>query len=98
MPASARMSQMEPMSTAENRSGAGTGAETLTMAPKGAEVTVEEDAGDGWYKVTYGDTEGHLPASARMSQMEPMSTAENRSGRSLFFTTRSRLFRSGSVS
>ena len=30
------------------------------MAPKGAEVTVEEDAGDGWYKVTYGDTEGYM--------------------------------------
>ena len=49
--------------TADNlrlRSEAGTGAETLTMAPKGAEVTVEEDAGDGWYKVTYGDTEGYM--------------------------------------
>ena len=49
--------------TADNlrlRSEAGTGAETLTMAPKGAEVTVEEDAGDGWYKVTYGNKTGYM--------------------------------------
>ena len=41
------------------RSEAGTDSETLDMAPKGAEVTVEEDVGDGWYKVTYGGKVGY---------------------------------------
>ena len=42
------------------RSEAGTDSETLDMAPKGAEVTVEEDVGDGWYKVTYGGKVGYM--------------------------------------
>ena len=42
------------------RSEASTSSDTVTMAPKGAEVTVEEDAGSGWYKVTYGDKIGYM--------------------------------------
>ncbi len=42
------------------RSQAGTDSSTVTMAPKGAQVTVEEDAGNGWYKVTYGDKTGFM--------------------------------------
>ena len=42
------------------RSEAGTDSETLDMAPKGAEVTVEEDVGDGWDKVTYGGKVGYM--------------------------------------
>ena len=42
------------------RGEANTSSETITQAPKGAEVTVEEDAGDGWYKVTYGELTGYM--------------------------------------
>ena len=35
------------------RSEANTGSATLTQAPYGTKVTVEENAGNGWYKVTY---------------------------------------------
>ena len=42
------------------RSGASTSSSTITQAPKGAQVTVEEDAGGGWYKVTYGDKAGYM--------------------------------------
>lgn len=42
------------------RSEAGTDSETLTMAPKGAEVVVEEDMGSGWYRVTYDEQEGYM--------------------------------------
>lgn len=42
------------------RSEANTDSETLTMAPKGAEVVVEEDMGSGWYKVTYDEQEGYM--------------------------------------
>ncbi|MBD5098753.1 MAG: SH3 domain-containing protein [Clostridiales bacterium] len=42
------------------RSEASTSSGTVTMAPKGAEVTVEEDAGNGWYKVTYGSQTGYM--------------------------------------
>ena len=42
------------------RSEASTSSNTVTMAPKGAEVTVEEDAGNGWYKVTYGSQTGYM--------------------------------------
>lgn len=42
------------------RSEANTDSETLTMAPKGAEVAVEEDMGSGWYKVTYDEQEGYM--------------------------------------
>lgn len=42
------------------RSGAGTDTSTITMAPKGSSVTVEEDAGGGWYKVTYGGSVGYM--------------------------------------
>lgn len=42
------------------RSEANTECDTVDMAPKGAEVAVEEDAGDGWYKVTYGDKIGYM--------------------------------------
>ena len=45
------------------RSEANTSSETITLAPKGTEVTVEEDAGDGWYKVTYGDEVGYMSGS-----------------------------------
>lgn len=66
------------------RSGAGTDSETLTMAPKGAEVTVEEDAGDGWYKVTYGDMAGYMSgewlkitlADGTVIEAEPTPMAE----------------------
>ena len=34
------------------RSAANTSSSTLAQAPKGSTVTVEEDAGNGWYKVT----------------------------------------------
>ena len=42
------------------RSGANTSSATVSTAPKGATVTVEEDAGDGWYKVTYGNQTGYM--------------------------------------
>ena len=42
------------------RSAAGTDSDTIVMAPKGTEVTVEEDAGNGWYKVTYGENTGYM--------------------------------------
>lgn len=42
------------------RSEASTGSSTLAQAPKGATVTVEEDVGNGWYKVTYGDKTGYM--------------------------------------
>ena len=42
------------------RSEASTSSSTVTMAPKGSEVVVEEDAGNGWYKVTYGDKVGYM--------------------------------------
>lgn len=42
------------------RSGASTSSSTVTLAPKGAQVTVEEDAGGGWYKVTYGNKAGYM--------------------------------------
>jgi len=42
------------------RSEASTSSSTLVMAPKGSEVTVEEDAGNGWYKVTYGGQTGFM--------------------------------------
>jgi len=42
------------------RSEANTASSTIAMAPKGAEVTVEEDAGNGWYRVTYGDKTGYM--------------------------------------
>lgn len=66
------------------RSGAGTDSETLDMAPKGAEVVVEEDAGDGWYKVTYGDKEGYMSgewlkvtlADGTVIEAEPVPLAE----------------------
>ena len=42
------------------RSEAGTDSETLAMAPKGAEVTVEADMGSGWYQVTYDEKVGYM--------------------------------------
>lgn len=42
------------------RSEASTSSNTVTMAPKGAEVTVEEEAENGWYKVTYGSKTGYM--------------------------------------
>ena len=42
------------------RSEASTSSATIVQAPKGAEVTVEEDAGNGWYKVTYGSQTGYM--------------------------------------
>ena len=42
------------------RSGASTSASTLAQAPKGSTVTVEEDAGNGWYKVSYGGKTGYM--------------------------------------
>lgn len=42
------------------RSEANTSSDTVTMAPKGSEVVVEEDAGNGWYRVTYGDQAGYM--------------------------------------
>lgn len=42
------------------RSAASTSSNTITLAPKGAKVTVEEDAGNGWYKVTYGGKTGYM--------------------------------------
>lgn len=42
------------------RSEANTSSATMTKAPKGATVTVEEDVGNGWYKVTYGDQTGYM--------------------------------------
>ncbi len=42
------------------RSEAGTGSDTIDMAPKDAQVTVEEDAGNGWYKVVYGEQTGYM--------------------------------------
>ena len=42
------------------RSEANTNSSTVAQAPKGATVTVEEDAGNGWYKVTYGNKTGYM--------------------------------------
>ena len=42
------------------RSEANTSSSTLTQAPKGSTVTVEEDVGNGWYKVTYGGRIGYM--------------------------------------
>lgn len=42
------------------RSAANTSSSTVTMAPRGSTVTVEEDAGNGWYKVTYGSQTGYM--------------------------------------
>lgn len=42
------------------RSEADTDSSTLMQAPKGSTVTVEEDAGSGWYKVTYGGMTGYM--------------------------------------
>lgn len=42
------------------RSEANTKSSTLTQAPKGSTVTVEEDMGNGWYKVTYKNTAGYM--------------------------------------
>ncbi len=42
------------------RSEANTSSATITTAPKGAQVTVEEDAGNGWYKVSYGGKTGFM--------------------------------------
>lgn len=66
------------------RSEAGTGSETLDIAPKGAEVVVEQDAGDGWYKVTYGDKAGYMSgewlritlADGTVIEAEPTPPAE----------------------
>ena len=42
------------------RSEANTSSSTIVQAPKGSEVTVEEDAGSGWYKVVYGGQTGYM--------------------------------------
>lgn len=42
------------------RSEASTASATLLQAPKGSTVTLEEDAGDGWYKVTYNNKVGYM--------------------------------------
>ncbi len=42
------------------RSEASTSSATVTQAPKGSAVTVEEDVGNGWYKVTYGELAGYM--------------------------------------
>lgn len=42
------------------RGEASTSSATVAQAPKGAQVTVEEDAGNGWYKVTYGSQTGYM--------------------------------------
>ena len=44
------------------RSEANTSSSTISQAPKGAEVSVEEDAGNGWYKVTYDGKTGYMSA------------------------------------
>ncbi len=42
------------------RTEASTSSTTMAKAPKGATVTVEEDVGNGWYKVTYGNQTGYM--------------------------------------
>lgn len=42
------------------RSEASTGSSILAQAPKGSTVTVEEDVGNGWYKVIYGGQIGYM--------------------------------------
>lgn len=42
------------------RSEASATSKTVTQAPKGSTVTVEEDMGNGWYKVTYGNKTGYM--------------------------------------
>lgn len=44
------------------RSGAGADSSVITQAPKGAQVSVEEDAGNGWYKVSYEGQTGYMSA------------------------------------
>lgn len=42
------------------RSEDNTNSATLAKAPKGSNVTLEEDMGNGWYKVTYNGTTGYM--------------------------------------
>ncbi len=42
------------------RSEASTSSSTLVQAPKGTQVAVEEDAGNGWYKVSYNGQTGFM--------------------------------------
>ncbi len=42
------------------RSGAGTSSSIIATLPAGAKVVVEEQAGNGWYKVVYNGTEGYI--------------------------------------
>ena len=42
------------------RSQANTVSTILAQAPRGSTVTVEEDVGNGWYKVTYGGKTGYM--------------------------------------
>ena len=42
------------------RGEANTSSATLAFASKGSRVTIEEDAGNGWYKVTYNDEVGYM--------------------------------------
>ena len=55
------------------RSAANTSSSTLTQAPKGSTVTVEEDMGNGWYKVTYGSKIGYM--SSEWLSVVPVETA-----------------------
>ena len=42
------------------RSEASTSSSTLVQAPKGTQVAVEEDVGNGWYKVSYNGQTGFM--------------------------------------
>ncbi len=42
------------------RSGPGSDHEVIAVVPKGAALTVLEDAGDGWYRAEYGGAEGFV--------------------------------------
>lgn len=42
------------------RSEANTSSSTITQASKGSQVAVEEDAGNGWYKVSFGGKTGYM--------------------------------------
>lgn len=65
------------------RSGAGTDSSTLTNLPRGAQVDVLEDAGGGWYKVSYKDMIGYasgewleiVAAASDASQPAPAAAA-----------------------
>ena len=59
---------------------ANTNSSTVAQAPKGATVTVEEDAGNGWYKVTYGNKTGYMSGEWLTISLEDGTGSTQRAG------------------